>query len=565
MPTVSPELSPCSKLSSKFPGAPEAYRSTASERARLQVPQNVELWSIGCIISEVATWITEGMPKVLEYRRRRAMEVHRKAATNEELFFHDYKVLEAVDQIHEEIKRNSHPTDHITDAVIQRLVKGMMITDHQARAPAKHFLDRSRQILDEARPLPARHTVSEGMIDTSRPRFPPSMPPGLERMAQLSLFSNQDPEWLVRSSLLNKSSAGPAPETARYVSPGETPNLNGNSPEFSNPSSLVHSPRATRETPVNSPQPLLESTTAEISPPSPGQLMSDSQPVSPREPGMSQNPAQDNRPHPPCMLVEDGLRIKRDRDRGGHHKYTDEDLIRTLDTVLESRDHVRPSPRIPSCSGNIRSNMFKVFLVDNAASMEPHKEQVKNVLELLSSLTARYDPNGLDLYFTTEPKKRYRPTSNRRVLKLFDERPPHGLADMRACFASIMEPYQARFGQRNTFSRILHPNSTPPKGPRKCSLYILTDGVWDPECDLITEIKTLVAGLQREGMPSKHVGIQFIRFGDDAKAIERLERLDSGLRLEVCVYSPLFYHSNFFMECLNTHPHFATSYLEISH
>ncbi|KAL8938633.1 MAG: hypothetical protein Q9211_003117 [Gyalolechia sp. 1 TL-2023] len=505
--------------------APEAYRSTASERERLQVPQNVEIWSMGCILSEVATWVTEGMPKVLEYRRRRATEVHSKAATNEELFFHDYKVLDTVNQIHEEIKRNSRPADRITDAIIQRLVKGMMITDHQARASSKHFLDRSRQILDEARPAWSQ-SVADGAIDTNRIRLPPRMPPGHKQMVPLSLSSDQYPGRSVANSLPHRSSAAPVPGMARYAYQGETPELKRNSPEFSNPSSAVTSPRTSRETHVFSPKQLPGSTMADVSSPLPGHQMADSQPVSAREPWMLQNPAQDNRQDSPYMSVEEGLKTKRERDQKRHGKYAGEDLIRALDTVLESRDHV--------------------FLVDNAASMEPHKDQVRDVLELLSSLTARYDSNGLDLYFTTEPKKKYSPTSNRRVLELFDEHPPHSLADMRACLASILEPYQARFGQKDRLSWIRHPNYMPSIGPRKLSLYILTDGVWDPECDLIMEITTLAAGLQKEGTPKKPVSIQFILFGDNASAVERLEKLNSGLPLESCVYSPLFNIANCF-------------------
>ncbi|KAL9027582.1 MAG: hypothetical protein Q9196_003915 [Gyalolechia fulgens] len=488
--------------------APEAYRSRASERARLRVPQNAEIWSMGCILSEVATWVTEGMPKVEEYRRRRAEEVHSKAATNEELFFHDYKVLDAVNQIHEEIKRNRRRADRITDAVIQTLVKGMMIIRHDSRMSVKHSLDRSGQILDEARPTSGQE---DGAIHTDQKRYPPCMPPGREQMAPHSLSSDQYPELPVRNSFRDRPPTEPAHEMPHYASRGKTSELNRNSPEISNPSSAVPSPRVSRETSVLSPQRLPGPTMAEVSTPLPGHEMSDSQPVPARERWMSQNTAGEP---PLSMSVKAGLETKRAKDQRKDCKYPGEDQMRTLGSVLKGRDHV--------------------FLVDNAASMEPHKKQVRDVLELLSSLTARYDPNGLDLYFATEPNKTYQPRNNKQVLEFFDKHRPHSLTDMRTCFASIMEPYQARFGQKtNRWSRLLHPNSTPSKGPRKLSLYILTDGVWDPECDLITEIKTLVAGLQKEGMTNKHVGIQFIRFGDDASAIERLEKLDSGLLLDL--------------------------------
>lgn len=164
--------------------------------------------------------------------------------------------------------------------------------------------------------------------------------------------------------------------------------------------------------------------------------------------------------------------------------------------------------------------------------MRPHYEKARKVTELLACLTERYDPNGLDLYFTTDGKN-YRPKGNRKVLQLFDEHPPNGFADMRARFASIIEPYQARFGKRNFLSKLFQPNSTPAKGPRRLSLYVLTDGVWDPECTLITEVKALVAALQKASMANKYIGIQFIRFGDDPEGISRLDTLDFGLQLDL--------------------------------
>ncbi|KAL9589531.1 MAG: hypothetical protein Q9203_001667 [Teloschistes exilis] len=138
-----------------------------------------------------------------------------------------------------------------------------------------------------------------------------------------------------------------------------------------------------------------------------------------------------------------------------------------MDSVLKDRDHA--------------------LLIDNAGNMSDHYEKARKVTELLAYLTERYDPDGLDLYFTTDTKK-YRPKGNRQVLQFFDEHHPRGLIDMRARFASILEPYQEQFGKMKGWilSKIIHPRSTPSKGPRRLSLYVLTDGVWDPECTLVT-------------------------------------------------------------------------------
>ncbi|KAL8932216.1 MAG: hypothetical protein Q9216_006922 [Gyalolechia sp. 2 TL-2023] len=502
--------------------APEVYRKPASEREYLQVPQNVEIWSMGCILSEVATWVMEGMDKVREYRRRRGEEVLRKAGTNEELFFHNYRVLDAVKQIHHEIKQNSRPTDYITDAVIQRLVKAMMITDHDSRAPAKHFLDQSRQILEEARPAPG-HTVSDGMITANRSRWPPNLPPDLEQKAQFSRSSNQYPQQSVPTSLPNIPSTRRPPGQDQHVFSRNIPIPIRDSTGFSDPLyPPLPSPQVPRQKVTDPPLPPHDSLMTGGSIPSSNHKMPASQ-LTPAavSPGLQKTVRDDC----PYMSVSDGLRIKRKKDAGQQLDFTDEKSFRNLDSVLANRDHV--------------------FLVDNVTSMKPYRDDVRNVLELLTSLTSRYDPNGLDLYFTTEYKK-HRPNSNKKVLKLFDDHPPSGPADMRACVASIFEPYKAQFGRRDFRRWLSHPTSRPPKGPRKLSLYILTDGIWDPKCDLITEIKALVAGLQKEGMTNKHVGIQFIRFGGDKTAIKRLDTLDSKLQLELDIVDHTPADGNFY-------------------
>ncbi len=37
--------------------------------------------------------------------------------------------------------------------------------------------------------------------------------------------------------------------------------------------------------------------------------------------------------------------------------------------------------------------------------------------------------------------------------------------------------------------------------------------------------------MKAKGLPKEHVGIQFIRFGDDAASIDKLDELDHGLGL----------------------------------
>lgn len=171
--------------------------------------------------------------------------------------------------------------------------------------------------------------------------------------------------------------------------------------------------------------------------------------------------------------------------------------------------------------------------------MESYRPQARKVLELLSYMLGPTDPDGLDMYFTTHPKK-LKPGNSNAMLAEFDKRKATGISDMRQRFANIVEDYQKKFGKRNIFSKIRHPNATPSKGPRKFTLYVLTDGVWQQNITLIEEMTTLVKHMTDHNIPNKHIGIQFIRFGNNPTGMKRLKKLDSKRRLGVQLYVLLY-------------------------
>ena len=166
--------------------------------------------------------------------------------------------------------------------------------------------------------------------------------------------------------------------------------------------------------------------------------------------------------------------------------------------------------------------------------MSTHRNEVKMVLELLWAMVARHDPDGAELYITTDMKA-LKPKTDYRMLQELDKRPAKDAPDMSHCFAQIIEKYQNQFGTRNITSKLRHWKATPAKGPRKLSLYVLTDAVWQMRTDLRQVIRTLVDHLIQHKLTNKQIGIQFIRFGNDDRGIKRLEQLDWGLGLDLYV------------------------------
>ena len=166
--------------------------------------------------------------------------------------------------------------------------------------------------------------------------------------------------------------------------------------------------------------------------------------------------------------------------------------------------------------------------------MVPYREEVRKVLDLLAYMLLESDPDGLDVYYTSDREKLKR-KNHFSILKDFNKHPFNGTPDMRERIADILARYREKLGKKNNFiTRRLH-KDTPLIGPRRLNLYVLTDAVWQPKTTLTIEIQTLVSDLLKHGLTNKQIGIQFIRFGNDGEGIERLNRLDADMKLQLYV------------------------------
>lgn len=136
-----------SNLADKCLGAPENFRShvdTAS--SPLRITQAVDIWSIGCVFSEVSVWARHGWKRVVEYRRQRKVEIENRGGGKGEHIFHwDGNLLDAVNNIHHVILMNATAKDHITRSVLDCLVNDML--QHGARPTAKFVFEKSKRLI----------------------------------------------------------------------------------------------------------------------------------------------------------------------------------------------------------------------------------------------------------------------------------------------------------------------------------------------------------------------------------------------------------------------------------
>ena len=154
--------------------------------------------------------------------------------------------------------------------------------------------------------------------------------------------------------------------------------------------------------------------------------------------------------------------------------------------------------------------------------MTAHEAKVKRILGILAYLVKDSDPDGLELYFTCS-KRKCKESDPLRLVAKFESNVPGGLTDIRTRLSSIIDNYIKGF-DRNWLMKKMKPI-------RSLNIYVLTDGIWQPNADLTPPIRRLLNKLNEHGQ--YQVGIQFISFGSNSDALERLDKLDDGLGLSM--------------------------------
>jgi len=171
----------------------------------------------------------------------------------------------------------------------------------------------------------------------------------------------------------------------------------------------------------------------------------------------------------------------------------------------------------------------QVFLVDDAATMYPYWNEVRELCEILAYMVKEKDPNGFDLYFTVSPKQyNFKHTSG--LEKVLKDKTAKGETDIKVQLSNIITTFETRLRPPTSNS---HFQRSAQSHVRPMNLYILTNALWEAHSDAAIPIKHLVNRLTQNELHNHHFMIQFISFGTAGQ--ERLKRLDSGLNLELYV------------------------------
>jgi serine/threonine protein kinase len=136
-------------------GAPETYETRRG--TKIAVPRSVDIWSLGCVFSLAATWVTLGLDGVrtYEFNRKKAIAAlveQQHSPNNRNLaptvkaqpvlacgdYFHNGRtVLPEVWEWHSYLRNIMRRTDHISDKVLDIVESSMLLEESGERVEAK--------------------------------------------------------------------------------------------------------------------------------------------------------------------------------------------------------------------------------------------------------------------------------------------------------------------------------------------------------------------------------------------------------------------------------------------
>lgn len=175
--------------------------------------------------------------------------------------------------------------------------------------------------------------------------------------------------------------------------------------------------------------------------------------------------------------------------------------------------------------------------MDNAASMEAHWDEATYLLETLVMKAKHYDDDGMELFFTLSRASAKGKDESKFRDKMREQRPRKGTGmntDMVAPIERIFKRYFDKLDEYDDRKR----KGKKPKEERKeaLTLIVLTDGVWAAmrhSDDVFDYMKTvLLKELERRKIlrfTERPVSIEFVQFGNDDDATERLRALDDDM------------------------------------
>lgn len=133
-----------------YEGAPECYRhDTTNPATRRQVTPGVDVWSLGCILSEAAVWLVLGLTGLQQYRDLRKLNAKEHGIEDLDCFHNGEVILRCVEERLQKLPSNLQRCDIITEPVLT-MIKDHMLLPRQHRRSANTLWWKSSKVLKDS-------------------------------------------------------------------------------------------------------------------------------------------------------------------------------------------------------------------------------------------------------------------------------------------------------------------------------------------------------------------------------------------------------------------------------
>jgi len=189
---------------------------------------------------------------------------------------------------------------------------------------------------------------------------------------------------------------------------------------------------------------------------------------------------------------------------------------------------------LPSTFKTAYNYNFQIFLVDNAESMGENWHEATYVLDVLVKMAKGLDPDGMDLRFTRGPITLDGKDSASKFKASMEAARPktsskeRARTDLRSSLGNILQDY---------LSKLREKEKRPMTKVKDTVLLVLTDGIWagmEDKDGVGEQIKDFAKELKalHHHLKLRPFSIEFIQFGNDDSATQRLRYLDDYLHRE---------------------------------
>lgn len=442
------------------------------------------MWSIGCIIIEAAVWVTFGERGRQDFRNKRIEEISKlpelKSLGYGDCFHNGSVALNCVTEYVNLMKLHGRPSDKLTPEIVNLTTENLLV-EEDSRINSLNLHSRLRAILNDKR--------SSEKLDPTH---------------SLEAYQIKSPS-TVRSEMPQQILTGQPLQS----DPGEMSPF-----EMSRDENMSGVKNISR-----------------VSAPGPGST----QPVGPGKLTKSNSSSADE-----TEVYIDQLSSWRKSKKSPWHNY-ELPGWKLAQGQLKGRDFVSLGPFQHSIyrveEQNDTNWKTKMFLIDNSNSMQEYREEVLRWVLELGYLVKELDPDGGEVRCTSNHTKVVKFKKSRDAKRFVSETFADGKGapcNMESALLGVADSIRE---PPSTVSSRLLSITRPGSGPKKTSVLVFTDGVWDSslgklENDLMgadESIESLIKHMKDSSIGRPNISIQFLRFGSDPVGIRRLKSLDDDL------------------------------------